>query len=97
MPGAGCRDGVLGFPLFAGVSREKDYFKLDVIEGDPAAVRYLEQWRKELRVFFDQGEPLKSSDALMAGPAPAGATRITRIEMDFNGGDDKAKATLTWP
>jgi hypothetical protein len=92
----GCSDGIIGFSLFAGVSREKDYFKLDVIEGDPDAAKYLEQWRKELRVFFDKGEPLRSRDAFGEGPASPGATRIIRVEMDFDGGGDKARATLVW-
>lgn len=88
---------MLSFPLFGGVSREKDYFKLDVIEGDAAAAEYLEQWLRELRIFFDRGPPIKTWDALRAGPPPPGASRVVRVEMDFAGPGNNAKATLTWP
>jgi len=94
-PGIRCVDGWIGFPLFGGVSKEKEFFNINTIEGNPASAKYLEQWLREIRIFFDNGVVLKSRDALLAGKLPTGANRIVRVEMDFDGGD-KARATLTW-
>jgi hypothetical protein len=94
-PGIRCDNGLIGFPVFGGVSIVKDYFIAEIAEGDTSASRYWEQWLKGVRVTFDNGKTLSATDALLIGRPPDGAKRVTRIEMDFNGGE-KAKATLTW-
>ncbi len=95
-PGIRCDDrGNIGFPLFGGVSRQADYFKIETTEGSASAVKYPEQWLSELRITFDRGEAIKSTDALLSGKIPAGAKRVTKIEMDFTAGDSP-KTTLTW-
>lgn len=96
-PGIRCDDFMLGFPLFGGVSRQKDYFNLTVIEGNASAFEaaYPEQWLHQLRIYFDNGQNITTGDALLSGKPPAGAKRIVRIEMDFKYGDS-VKATLVW-
>jgi hypothetical protein len=97
-PGISCIDNVLTIPVFAGVSQEHDYFNVDVTDGDGSYVGYLEQWLKEERVTFDNGQILKMSgnDFINGRTIPDGVKRVTRIEMDFDGGGDEANATLTW-
>jgi hypothetical protein len=95
-PGISCSSEILGFPLFGGVSRQKEYFSLTVTEGHADAADFsFDQWPKELRIHFDNGQVITTDDAPLAGKPPAGAKRIVQIEMDFRGGDsDKANARL---
>jgi hypothetical protein len=94
-PGIYCDMGVIGFPVFGGVSRVKDYFVANIAEGDKNANLFWEQWLMALRVTFDNGKTLAGTDALLLGAIPEGAQRVTHIEMDFSAGN-KGKATLVW-
>jgi hypothetical protein len=95
-PGVGVRDGVIGFPVFAGVSKEKDYFRLMVINGNANAATYLEQWAGQITVRFDDGTELKSGDKLLTGKVPKGAKSVTFVSIEFDGGRE-ARAVLQWP
>ncbi len=100
-PGIVCQEGRVGFNLFGGVSREKDYFDLKMIEGQlPSQWSYLEQWLIEEKVTFDDGTTLVVNDQLLGAQVPAGAKRVVRIELRMWSGRDAeghdSEALLTW-
>ncbi len=95
MPGSHCVDGKIGFPLFGGVSRQADYFKLELSAGRAADIRYPEQWMRKVTVRFDTGALISSSDYLLIDKVPAGAKRVAYVAMEFDGGPN-AKTVLNW-
>ena len=100
-PGIICRGNRVGFNLFGGVSREKEYFDLKMTAGHlQSPWSYLEQWLIEEKVTFDNGTTVAISDPLLGAEVPAGARRIVRIEMRMWSGRDQnghdSETTLTW-
>jgi hypothetical protein len=94
-PGSHCVDGKIGFPLFGGLSRQADYFKIELTAGRAADIRYPEQWMRKVTVRFDTGALISSSDYLLIDKVPAGAKRVAYVAMEFDGGPG-ARAVLNW-
>lgn len=95
MPGTHCVDGKIGFPLFGGVSRQADYFKIELTAGRAADIPYPEQWMRKVTVRFDTGALVSSSDYLLIDKVPPGAKRVAYVAMEFDGGPN-AKTVLNW-
>lgn len=97
-PGITCyEDGGLsyvGFPLFAGASREGEFFDLNVTGGTPWTNIYFEQWLRLVRFEFDTGAVAESYDHAFAVAIPEGASRVTRLEMVMKGSSEDV--TLVW-
>jgi hypothetical protein len=87
----------VNFFWFAGVSREKDFFKLEVLEGKEAnAPSLIEQRVKAVRATFNTGETVagnfEGGRFYCLVPIPTGATKLVGFEMDFDFGGK----TLEW-
>jgi|GEM_PF-3610485 len=85
---------------FAGVSREKDFFKLEVLEGKAEnGPRYLEQSIKDIRATFDTGASVSGKTPFPRSihQIPTRATKLTRIDLDISVGGRGGDTTLTWP
>jgi hypothetical protein len=99
-PGVGCSDDGPTFPLFGGVNEWRAYFNIEPIDSigpvnpdDYAS--FADQSMTTTRIFFNKGGPVETHDSLPIDlHAPAGATEVVRIEMDFNFHGNQA--TLKW-
>jgi hypothetical protein len=87
----------VNFFWFAGASKEKDFFNLDVLDGKAVnAPSFFEQRVKAVRAKFDTGGTVAG---IFAGtrsscliPIPTGATKLMSFEMDLDFGGK----TLVW-
>jgi hypothetical protein len=94
-PRIACPGGThIAFPVFGGVSREAEYFKVEVTAGDRNSVTYVEQWITEMTVGFDNGTSGSTWNTIGGVEVPAGAKRVDYLRMHVQRGSNDLE--LVW-